>query len=154
MTAFQLDAVRAAALEATTDRDWAHAVLSFFGVPGAIPPGDFRRDLIRAAARADTYNLIRLAQGFPELAAAVQLAQQREDGIARLRRVAGLDPRPGCPDGGTCHHECPPTPTGPRPCFRVRMAGPLSGVYPLNVWPEAVRREHGATVIHLAGEGD
>lgn len=37
-----------------------------------------------------------------------------------------------CPDGGTCHHECP-TIAG---CFRVIYAGPLSGVYDGDQWPD------------------
>lgn len=39
--------------------------------------------------------------------------------------------KPGCPDGGTCRHECA---TAKR-CFRVRFCGPLSGVYPGDRWP-------------------
>ena len=38
-----------------------------------------------------------------------------------------------CPDQGICHHEC-----GERPCFRVLLAGPLSGVYPGDQWPDKV----------------
>jgi len=45
----------------------------------------------------------------------------------------------GCPDGGVCHHRCESS-----ACFRVRVAGPLSGVYPGNVWPNGVRAKHGA----------
>lgn len=37
-----------------------------------------------------------------------------------------------CPDGGTCHHECQP---GGR-CWRVDNAGPLSGVYEGDRWPD------------------
>lgn len=40
--------------------------------------------------------------------------------------------RPSCPDGGTCHHRCRAG------CFRVQTCGPLSGVFPGDVWPEAV----------------
>ena len=43
--------------------------------------------------------------------------------------------RPGCPDDGTCHHDCP---TGDE-CWRVRFAGPLSGVFPGDVWPDEIR---------------
>ncbi len=39
-----------------------------------------------------------------------------------------------CPDGGTCHHDC-----GPGTCFRVHFAGPLSGIYPADTWPDSVR---------------
>lgn len=41
-----------------------------------------------------------------------------------------------CPDGGTCHHDCA------RVCFRVTAAGPLSGVFPDDTWPENVVAEH------------
>lgn len=39
-----------------------------------------------------------------------------------------------CPDDGRCHHACPPG-----ACFRVHSAGPLSGVFPGDVWPASVR---------------
>lgn len=38
-----------------------------------------------------------------------------------------------CPDGGTCHHECEGD--DPATCFRVTGCGPLSGVFPGDVWP-------------------
>lgn len=37
-----------------------------------------------------------------------------------------------CPDGGTCHHSCVTF------CFRVDHAGPLSGVFPNDEWPDGV----------------
>lgn len=37
-----------------------------------------------------------------------------------------------CPDDGTCHHSCD---VG---CWRVRNAGPLSGVYRGDEWPLSV----------------
>lgn len=40
-----------------------------------------------------------------------------------------------CPDGGTCHHECP----GAAQCFRVLACAPLSGVFPDDRWPEEAR---------------
>lgn len=39
-----------------------------------------------------------------------------------------------CPDGGTCHHECPGE--SAISCSRVRSCGPLSGVFPGDRWPE------------------
>lgn len=39
-----------------------------------------------------------------------------------------------CPDAGTCHHRCEPD-----QCFRVHTCGPLSGVFPDDVWPAALR---------------
>ncbi len=35
-----------------------------------------------------------------------------------------------CPDDGACHHGCVWR------CWRVDYCGPLSGVYPGDVWPE------------------
>lgn len=37
-----------------------------------------------------------------------------------------------CPDGGQCHHDCKDR------CWRVDNAGPFSGVYPGNRWPDDV----------------
>lgn len=44
-----------------------------------------------------------------------------------------------CPDGGTCHHGCAAS-----ECFRVTHAGPLSGVFPLDRWPDSTRAAYGA----------
>jgi (2Fe-2S) ferredoxin len=52
-----------------------------------------------------------------------------------------------CCDGWPCHHGCI---TG---CWRVAYAGPVSGVYPDDVWPTAVRRRFG-TVVQEASVGD
>lgn len=43
-----------------------------------------------------------------------------------------------CPDKGTCHHNC-----GDGACFRVLHAGPLSGRYEGDVWPQEIRARHG-----------
>lgn len=90
MTTFQLSPEGAARMEATTNADWAHPVLWHYSSPGAMEPGSFRKALVEACVRADPINLARLSSGFPEVTAAVALAQGRADGIARLRRVAGL----------------------------------------------------------------
>lgn len=42
-----------------------------------------------------------------------------------------------CPDSGTCHHGCEGG-----PCARVQIAGPLSGVFPNDEWPEFVKAAH------------
>lgn len=44
----------------------------------------------------------------------------------------------GCPDGGVCHHWC-----ADGPCFRVGSCGPLSGVFPGDQWPTALRAAGG-----------
>lgn len=41
-----------------------------------------------------------------------------------------------CPDGGACHHDCGAS------CFRVVGCGPLSGVYPDDMWPLALVNQH------------
>lgn len=51
-----------------------------------------------------------------------------------------MDRQHACPDDGTCHHDCPLV----GPCFRVLHAGPLSGVYPGDTWPEQLRFDHAA----------
>lgn len=48
-----------------------------------------------------------------------------------------------CPDGGYCHHACG-LDGHTKGCFRVMFAGPLSGVFPDNKWPKALREENGA----------
>ena len=47
--------------------------------------------------------------------------------------TAPTEPTRRCPDGGVCHHLCQGA-----DCFRVRYAGPLSGVYPDDAWPAEV----------------
>lgn len=41
-----------------------------------------------------------------------------------------------CPDAGRCHHACVER------CWRVRNAGPITGTFPGDVWPEHVKAEH------------
>ena len=44
-----------------------------------------------------------------------------------------------CPDGGYCHGSemwVGSTPCAGGDCYRVRVSGPLSGVYPGDRWPE------------------
>jgi hypothetical protein len=46
-----------------------------------------------------------------------------------------------CPDGGYCHGQtfaAGSEPCPPGACFRVRNAGPLSGVFPGDRWPDVV----------------
>lgn len=47
----------------------------------------------------------------------------------------GFAPR-DCPDQGRCFHQC-----GKGPCFRVLHAGPASGVFPGDTWPEDIHRQ-------------
>lgn len=54
-------------------------------------------------------------------------------GIPRSATVLGET----CPDGGKCHHGCA------RRCFRVLTAGPLSGVFPGDEWPQEITARWG-----------
>jgi len=52
-----------------------------------------------------------------------------------------------CPDDGVCHGSTIAVgsePCAPGECYRVRVAGPLSGVYPGDRWPDEVRAANGA----------
>jgi hypothetical protein len=59
-----------------------------FGRAG-YPPGGFVSALLDAMCRADSGNFTRLAIGFPGYASAVWAAQNTDDGLDRLREVAG-----------------------------------------------------------------
>jgi hypothetical protein len=65
---------------------------------------------------------------------------RQDDGVQM--RCDGLEKK-FCPDGGYCHHVCG-QPGHTEGCFRVIFAGPLSGAYPDNKWPDKVRKENGA----------
>lgn len=58
---------------------------------GGYQPGTFAQRLLNAFNIADDDNFARLGAGFPEYAAAVQLAQYGRDGIARLQQIAGSE---------------------------------------------------------------
>lgn len=63
-------------------------VLHHFGHDGGHPAGDFTTRLLKAIAIADSNNLGRLALGFPEYIAAVNLISYDPNGVARLQRIA------------------------------------------------------------------
>lgn len=78
------------------DGQAAHAALWHFDrQPGVWEPGGFTIALVEVITRADPENRARLALGFPELVAAVLLAQGRTDGIERLRKIARIGEPPG-----------------------------------------------------------
>lgn len=58
-----------------------------------------------------------------------------EEALEEAECAEGI-PGAGCPDGGTCHHDCT------RACFRVLSCGPLSGAFEGDRWPEAVAQAH------------
>lgn len=65
----------------------AQHVLWQFG-HGGYPAGTFTQHLLSAMAAADPTNFARLAGAFPEIGAAVDLAQNHRDGIAQLQHIA------------------------------------------------------------------
>lgn len=69
------------------DSETAHHVLWHFD-RGGYQPGTFTEHLMVAVSAADPANQARLALGFPELVAAVQIAQNEPDGIAQLHQIA------------------------------------------------------------------
>jgi hypothetical protein len=64
--------------------------------------------------------------GLSDACAALDAAEKRLMAV----KLLGARTVTGCPDGGTCHHQCA---TG---CFRVEHCEPLSGVFPGNAWPK------------------
>ncbi|QXN74277.1 hypothetical protein SEA_OBLADI_61 [Gordonia phage ObLaDi] len=74
------------AIDAITPEQAAH-VLAHFG-EGGVPAGTFTADLIALIGHADPRNTTLLALGFPGYVQAVWLAQNRTDGIERLRAIS------------------------------------------------------------------
>lgn len=98
MTRFELPAWHADVLvQLVTAKDANDVLFHYYGpnYVGLMEPGSFVRALVRAMTAADPGNLARLAVGFPGLAAAVQIAAGRNDGVRRLRVVAGLPAEDG-----------------------------------------------------------
>lgn len=74
--------------ESTTET--ACHVLWHYGHRGGYQPGRFTRLLMQAIDAADVTHTARLAGAYPELVEAMNLAANREDGIAQLKKAAGL----------------------------------------------------------------
>jgi hypothetical protein len=77
---------------ATIPIETARHVLWVFGSEGGYRPGSFTQRLLELLAHADAVNAAKLAQAFPAEAAAVQLAQYDENGIAQLSAIATGQP--------------------------------------------------------------
>ncbi|MGW7597297.1 hypothetical protein [Streptomyces antimycoticus] len=81
----------------------ANHVLWHFG-HGGYQAGTFTQHLIRALATADMANKAKLANAYPDYAAAVIAMEYDPDGVANLQRiargeaVAGENPVPQCPE--------------------------------------------------------
>lgn len=69
----------------------ARHVLFHFGRPGGYQAGSFTTHLLHALSSADPAHFARLAAAYPSLAAAVDLAQNDQDGIAKLQHIAAGD---------------------------------------------------------------
>lgn len=72
----------------TIDKQDAQHVLSFFDAPGGLGPGSFSKSLIRTYSMADMGNKQRLANVFPSMAAAFDLAATGSEGLAKLQEIA------------------------------------------------------------------
>lgn len=66
-------------------------VLHEYGETG-IPPGGFIRSLIAAIGKADTVNKLKIGLGFPGYVEAVDLIQNRSDGIQYLESIVAFPP--------------------------------------------------------------
>jgi hypothetical protein len=85
----------------TIPAETARHVLWMFGSEGGYRPGSFTQRLLELLAHADRVNLAKLAQAYPAEAAAVDLAQNDENGIAKLSRIATGEAPLGCKCGDT-----------------------------------------------------
>lgn len=74
----------------TIEAETARHVLFHYGRPGGWKPGRFTVLLMDAIDAADVVHTARLATAYPELAAAMDIAANRPDGIDRLQRIAGI----------------------------------------------------------------
>ncbi|MFJ3663124.1 hypothetical protein ACIPPM_21965 [Streptomyces sp. NPDC090119] len=74
----------------TIDAETARHVLWHYGCDGGWVPGSFTVLLMRVIDAADIIHTSRLRTVYPELVAAMNLAATREDGTARLQRIAGI----------------------------------------------------------------
>ncbi|MEU8717512.1 hypothetical protein [Streptomyces sp. NPDC048663] len=74
----------------TIDVETARHVLFHYGKDGGFRPGRFTELLMQTIEAADVVHTARLAGAYPELSAAMAIAANREDGIARLQRIAGI----------------------------------------------------------------
>ena len=72
----------------TIPAETAAHVLWLFGQDGGYPPGSYSEALLSLISRSDVKNTARFAAGFPAETAAVSLAKNDEQGIAKLRAIA------------------------------------------------------------------
>ncbi|MFE2485975.1 hypothetical protein ACFXGR_22295 [Streptomyces mirabilis] len=88
----------------TIPAETARHVLWHFGADGGWQPGSYTQRLMDAFAAADMTHTAKLANEYPDYAAAFMAAQYDPDGIANLQRIAGVEaaagenPAPQCPE--------------------------------------------------------
>lgn len=88
----------------TIPAETARHVLWHYGQDGGHQPGSFTQRLMEAFAAADMVNTAKLANAYPDYAAAFIAANLDPDGIASLQRIAGVvvsaeePPAPQCPE--------------------------------------------------------
>ncbi|MEU5580992.1 hypothetical protein ABZ791_30415 [Streptomyces huasconensis] len=83
----------------TIPRETARHVLWFFGQDGGYQPGSFTEHLLYALSFADMVNTAKIAEVYPDYAAAMVAAKLDPDGIANLQRIAGAEAPLGCKCG-------------------------------------------------------
>ncbi|MGW3196251.1 hypothetical protein ACWDBD_17025 [Streptomyces sp. NPDC001118] len=88
----------------TIPAEIARHVLWHYGKDGGHQPGSFTQRLMEAFAAADMVNTAKLANAYPDYAAAFIAANLDPDGITNLQRIAQGDmsteepPAPQCPE--------------------------------------------------------
>ena len=88
----------------TIPAEIARHVLWHYGQDGGHQPGSFTQRLMEAFAAAEMVNTAKLANAYPDYAAAFIAANLDPDGIAHLQRIAGVEaaaqgaPMPQCPE--------------------------------------------------------
>ncbi|WP_309049270.1 hypothetical protein [Streptomyces sp.] len=73
--------------------DTARHVLWHYSNPNGFRPGSFTQKLMQTIDAADVIHTARLSTVYPELVAAMNLAANDPNGIARLQRIAGVATR-------------------------------------------------------------
>lgn len=85
----------------TIPAETARHVLWFFGQDGGHQPGSFTKHLMYALSFADMANTAKIAEVYPDYAAAMLAAKLDPDGIKNLQRIAMGQGPLGCSCGNT-----------------------------------------------------
>lgn len=76
--------------DTTISDETARHVLFHYGAEGGFRPGRFTVLLMEAVDAADVVHKARLRAAYPELVDAMNLAANSDDGISRLKKIAGV----------------------------------------------------------------